>query len=120
MLVGLGICLAHRTSLTGKEQTDALVTVAREILDEPVQGSFSSSRKRELMGRFARAFFSPDDVEKHDGLPLSLVQTLSASTYLAKPLPRQPRRGRKKDPVVLPAENVRDDKTSPSALCCPA
>jgi hypothetical protein len=85
LVVGLGLCLAYRG---GEASLSDLVKVARETLSDPLNGSFPSSLKRQLMGDFARVFFAGEVGEKHDGLPIALLRTLSASAFAAQPLPK--------------------------------
>src|SRR5262249_38702245 len=105
----------------GADLLGELVTVAGATLEEPVNGGFSGPRKRQLLGEFARLFFAADTAQKHDDLPISLLKTLSASTYNAEPLPKEPRPARKKkQPVIVPAEDtIPPEETSPP-MCCPA
>src|SRR5262249_3616662 len=67
MLIGLGICLAYRTMLLGRDKPDELLTgmvdTAKGTFDEKVNGGFSGPMKRQLLGWFARLFFATDAVE---------------------------------------------------------
>jgi hypothetical protein len=93
MMIGLGICLAHRMVQLGQDKPsqpllDDLVGAAQATMNESVKGGFSGPAKRQLMGRFARVFYAGENVAKHDGLPISLLKTLSASAFGAEPLPK--------------------------------
>jgi hypothetical protein len=106
MMIGLGICLAYRLAQENKDQPDAadlqhLVETVRSTMADEVEGSFSGSQKRMLMGRFARSYFA-DQQNLHDGVPLGLLQIIPPSAYDADPLPKRPR-GRPK--VVQPVED---------------
>lgn len=103
MLIGVSTALAYRLCLVGEdtpsERTAAmLVSAANDTLDCGVNGNFSGPAKRRLIGEFVKELFSDlTEIEKHDGLPLGLVKTLSTSTFGASPLPKEKkRRGRPK------------------------
>jgi N6-adenosine-specific RNA methylase IME4 len=102
LLIGLGVALAYRLRVTGADtptphDLTQLVHAARETLDGDVNGNLSGPIKRKLLGEFAREFFADlADVEKHDGIPLELLKTLSPSAFGAAPLPKQPKQGKGK------------------------
>ena len=79
----------HRCRVVGPRAEAGRIST----LDEAVNGGFSGPLKRQLMGKFARAFFTAAgfDGDRHDGLPLSLLKVLSASTFAAAPLPKEPK-----------------------------
>jgi hypothetical protein len=94
MLIGVGVCLAYRMVILNHdsptpEDRSPLVESARETLDLSPDRNFSGPSKRLLLGEFARKFLADLDGEKHDGLPLSLLTTLSASAFGASRLPRK-------------------------------
>lgn len=96
MLIGLGTCLAYRMVALGRADVSAddlekLVEAAKLTLDEKVNGSFSAQDKRKLLGEFAKVFFSDLTVDKHAGLPVGLLKSLSASTFAVPPLPKEPK-----------------------------
>lgn len=93
MLIGLGICVAHRLITTNKELPDdqdlaRLVATAEKLLNTPVSGNFSGPVKRNLIGEFARDYLSDLATEFHDGIPLPLLKDLAPSAYDATPLPK--------------------------------
>lgn len=98
MYSGLASCLLFRLLLDGRvlpteEDKKHLAECATETLDEFVEGGFSSARKRELMGRFAKRYFSDVACQLHHGVPTDLVRILSSSTFGVEKLPNVRRRG---------------------------
>jgi hypothetical protein len=94
LYVGLGLLLAYRTGYLGKKEPekddrDRLVEIARQTLDEEVDGDFSAQRKRALMAEFAREFLSDLEDDFHEGLPKNLLLELSASAFGVKELPKE-------------------------------
>lgn len=96
MLIGVAACLAFRLAKAGrtaanKEDLARVVDNVRAKLNEPVAGNFSGPFKRKLLGGFARAYFADLDLPKHEGVPVSLLEALSASTFGVSPLPKAPK-----------------------------
>lgn len=115
MYIGLASCLLYRIMLEGRdlptdEDKKHLADVAAELLDEPVAGGFASARKRELLGRFARQYFSDLAVTMHEGIPTELVRILSSSTFNVSKLPNVTRRGSK-----VEQESETTDKPAPAS-----
>ncbi len=79
MLVGLATCYVY-----GNKRKGDLV-VASRVLDQEIDGDFSGQAKRAYLYAFAHEYFL--DTEKtHEGIPLGLIENLSASTFgLSKP-----------------------------------
>lgn len=95
MLIGLAVCLTHRIgahsqSCCEEEIVADLVRTAKETLNESVNGGFSGQQKRAWMRGFAAQFFAEDVGPKHAGLPVALLQTLSASAFGVPKLPKAP------------------------------
>jgi hypothetical protein len=94
MLIGAGVVLAYRLSVLGheaptEEDLSRLVRAAKYALGEPVGGNFSGPTKRKLLGAFAKNFLEDVGGDKHEGLPVGLLRTLSPSTFGVGPLPRE-------------------------------
>ncbi|MFO0964619.1 MAG: hypothetical protein U0793_03400 [Gemmataceae bacterium] len=99
MLVGLGVCLAFRLSVQGRDTASLddlsrLVESAKATLSEPVSGNFSGPFKRAAIGRFAKAFLDDLPGDRHEGIPVDLLRALSCSAFgvsaLAKPSKAKP------------------------------
>lgn len=107
MLLAVAVCLGYELSeiqdveRADKETWDRVADAAA-IFDEKVAGNFAGPLKRSLAGRFARAFFEESDVEKHEGIPIGLIQLFSASAFGVSPLPKvaPARRSSRQDPVI--------------------
>jgi hypothetical protein len=92
MLVGVGVCLAYRLAALGRETaTDEDLTLladaARQTLDHPVSGSFTSPEKRRYLGRFASVFLDDLEDQKWHRLPIGLLSTLSCSAFGVEKMP---------------------------------
>jgi hypothetical protein len=106
IIVGVASLLAFRLITLGRhlaneEDLAAFVDAARKTLDHEVHGSFTSRDKRRLMGEFAKEFLKDIEGPKHEGVPLSLLRSLSTTSLgLGKlpkvPKPKQPPKPRKK------------------------
>jgi hypothetical protein len=97
MLVGLGVVLAYRMVVLGhsqptEEDLTRLVQTANNKLNESVNGNFSGPTKRKLLGLFAQDFLADLTGPKHCGLPVTLLRTLSPSTFGVEPLPKEKKR----------------------------
>ena len=94
MLIGVAICLAQRLALAGRvlpdeDDLEAVLDAADKCLDKFADGNVSSQGKRKLMGNFASDFFSDmEDLERHDGLPIELLKSVSCSGYGCPPIPK--------------------------------
>ena len=97
MLVGLVNIYAYCLGTDSFNEND-FVGAVKEVLNEEVDGNFSGPIKRKLLGKFAKAVFKNVDVPKHSGVPVRLIELLSASTLGVQPLPKK--RGRPKKVVV--------------------
>lgn len=96
MYIGLGICMAyrmglHKLQLPSDVMLADLVSAARLAFQDPIEKTFPTALKRKLIGRFAEEFFRDESCEVHCGVPVGLVELLSASSYNLPPLPKQPR-----------------------------
>jgi hypothetical protein len=105
MLIGVGAVLAYRMSALGhtapsEEDLSRLVQSAKSNLDESVSGNFSGPTKRKLLGLFAKDFLADLAGEKHCGLPVGLLRTLSPSTFAVEPLPKVAKRPGKRRRVL--------------------
>ncbi len=85
LLIGLGIVLAHRVLTDGKKASGEvmakLVEAAKTAFAKGTSGSLSGPDKRCMMGEFAAEFCSDMEGEKKEGVPLSLLELLSPSTF---------------------------------------
>ncbi len=113
MMVGLGIVLAFRQAVQGddlpsEDDLTKLADAASKSLDVGVNGNFSGSVKRSLIGDFAKIFLADLDVEKHDKLPALLLRTLSPSAFGATSLPKQK--------PAKPAKKAKKPKAERAAL----
>ncbi len=86
MLVGLATLLAYRVLSDKREEADetdleALVESAKSTFNRQVDGNLAGAVKRALLGEFAADFFSDVNCDKHEGIPVGLIKTLSASTF---------------------------------------
>lgn len=111
LLVGLGVCMAHRLAATGRSKVEdgdreALVHAAKAAFDGMVEGNMSAQFKRQLMGKFASEFFGDLEVEMHQNVPLDLVHTLSGPAFDASPLPKR---------KAAPRGRSKSDKARPTA-----
>lgn len=88
MLIGVAICVVHDLVAHGKLRLSDAVDAARATMNRAVAGSFTASNKRDLMGEFAESFFSSYDGEKHDRLPIDLLQLISPTAYSCESLPK--------------------------------
>lgn len=90
MWVGLGILLcwhAQDSSIPAASVGELCETCYEVLRDARVEGSFSAADKRVYMGSLARHLFSGVTGEPmHDGIPLKLVKTLSATAFNAPKL----------------------------------
>ncbi len=94
MLVGVGVCLAHRVLCQGRETVSAddverLKRAAQETLNKKVGGGFSGPQKRKYLGQFAKAFFADVETPKHQGIPTSLLKVVSCSAFGVEALPKE-------------------------------
>ena len=116
MLIGLAVCFTHRVALSpDKERStfmEELLLTAMETLDREMRGGFSGPRKRELMGAFAKRFFESVQTPKHEGLPVTLLKTLSSSTFCVTRLPREKKP--KLNVVEVEHNSKVDNQVSPS------
>ncbi len=97
MLVGVANCLLYRILANGQTEASAedyekLVSAASATLDLEMKGNFSGPAKRKLLGAFAKEFLRDMDVEMHEGIPVTLIRTLTASTFGVEPLPKAPKK----------------------------
>jgi len=87
MLIGRAVALAYRMCLLGEERPGektkaCLADAARETLHGTKDDCKNATRRRSLLGRFVRGFFSDlDDLKKTDGLPERLLEILSGSAF---------------------------------------
>lgn len=102
MLTGVGVCLAYRLIALKKDVADPtdlqkLVDAAEYALNKSVQGNFSGPIKRQLLGRFAKEFFADLTEARHQGVPVSLLKTLTCSTFAVKAMPNDVKDQREKE-----------------------
>jgi hypothetical protein len=105
MLIGLGVVLAYRMSVLThavptEDDLNRLVQSAKSTLDEPVSGNFSGPTKRKLLRLFAKDYLADLAGDRHNGLPISLLRTLSSSTFGVGPLLREKKDKKKQEAVV--------------------
>jgi hypothetical protein len=89
MMTGLAVCLVYSASAdssgnrstASKDDLAALVEAALTVFSDKVEDGFSSQTKRDLMHSFAVEFFVRLDDEKHEGVPVVLMDTLSWSAF---------------------------------------
>jgi hypothetical protein len=125
MLIGVGVVLAYRLSVLGheaptEEDLSRLVESAKYALDETVAGNFSGPTKRRLLGVFARHYLTDLPGEKHDGFPVGLLRTLSASAFGAGPLPREKKQKGERKPSADEGTGGTVAPTNGSATATPA
>lgn len=107
MLIGVAICMAQLLILNEREEAteeelDLIVEAAQATLDEEIDGSLDTTRKRALMGEFAQAVFALKD-DLHGGIPTSLLKATSCSAWATESLPKaskRPRKNRDEEPVT--------------------
>jgi hypothetical protein len=117
MLIGLGVVLAYRLSVLGREaptedDLSHLVESAEFALDDTVCGNFSGPTKRRLLGVFAKDFLADLPGEKHEGLPVGLLRTLSPSAFGVGPLPKEKKQ--KGERRASAAERTSEDAGDPA------
>ena len=93
MLTAMGMCLAYRVIVQKKQKVDEadkthLIKAAYSTLNKSIRGNFAGPVKRELLGNFAKEFFSDLGVNCHQGVPVELLKTLSCSTFNCGPIPK--------------------------------
>jgi hypothetical protein len=85
MLIGVSVCMAYllrdRESLLLTDEDKERLVKAAESLDRPVAGNFSGPVKRGLMAEFAQELLWEDDMAKHQGVPVPLLESLSYSAF---------------------------------------
>lgn len=113
MLLGLTTCLIYRMNHLGhdvphEEDLERLIYAAKKTMNVLIDKNLSVGIKRKLIGEFAKVFFSDLEVEKHEGVPMELVRTLSASTFS---LSRLPKRTPTPTPAVVPAKPRKENPT---------
>lgn len=95
VMVGLAILLAHRMIENGLDSPESLldemVECAEATLNVSLRGGFSVQEKRRLMNELARDWYHRDATTKHQGLPISLLNTLSPSAYGVSAPPKPPK-----------------------------
>lgn len=124
MLVGVMSMVVYRCCLEDVSEpdlnmlTDLTESIKNNLSDE-VNGNLSGPHKRTYMREFAREFFADVkmkkddkevDVEKHEGIPTTLVNMLSASTFGVSPLPK-PEKAVKKTKKKKVVTTVESEKT---------
>ena len=125
MLTGVGLCLAYRLVALGKAKADAtdlakLVEAAEYSLNKSAKGNFSGPVKRALLGKFAKEFFADlSEAPRHQGVPVSLLKTLSCSTFAVTPLPK-PKKEPKAKPKVKKAAKPKKASAMPDVDGTPA
>jgi hypothetical protein len=121
MLIGLGTMLAFRILELGRvesndEDLEKLTVAALQTLDQAVAGNFSGSMKRKCIGEFAKEFLSDVPGERHEGLPINLLRTLSSSALGVAPLPKASKKKLPQvDEVVVEGEAPWDDSSNESS-----
>lgn len=81
LLVGVGLCLAYRTSNPDEQDLARLLASVSKTLNVSTSGNLSGQAKRQLLGAFAKDYFADFEQEKHNGIPVGLLRTLTASSY---------------------------------------
>ncbi len=94
MLVGVGVVLGYLASLNEdskptEDDIKHVVSAAKAALDHKVNGSFTSSQKRALMGDFTREACKRLKGPAHEGVPVALVEKLSSSAFGLSKLSKQ-------------------------------
>lgn len=94
LLIGLAVCLAYRLKADDRTEPDAddldrLLESALAVFMTPLNGSLSSSDKRNLIKQFAVEFLGACGPFHHE-VPEELQRILSASAFANRPLPRAP------------------------------
>lgn len=93
MMIGVLNCFIYKLLVEGKSVTpderQYLAEVAQLCLDVDARNNLSAASKRSLIGNFARNYFLRLDIEKHDQIPLELVELLSVSTFDAVKLTKR-------------------------------
>lgn len=93
MLVGVAVCLAYEMLQHGQtEPSDELINrfikSVKHTMDVVISGGFSSQQKRTYLANFARDFFKGTK-ENHEGVPVGLIKTISASAFGVSALPKK-------------------------------
>jgi hypothetical protein len=77
MLLGVAACYLY----AGPDSSPARVAEAAKALNENTERNFSGPVKRGYLARFVRAYFESDKCNKHEGIPVGLIKTLSSSAF---------------------------------------
>lgn len=93
MLIGVGLVVLFKMSSDGKEAIEnkdlaKMLSAAKASLDVDVSGGFPAQMKRKLMGEFAAEFLSDNKDEKHEGVPVTLLNIISPSAFGLSQLPK--------------------------------
>jgi hypothetical protein len=89
-LIGLATLLVYRLTAPDavkKEKAEVELAKAAHMF-KGYGGGMSAQGKRSLMGQIAAEYLTEVEGEKHQGLPVDLLRTLSASAYGVSPLPK--------------------------------
>jgi hypothetical protein len=92
MLVGVATCMAYRVLASSRQSLESndimrMVAAVEQTLNFPVAGNFSGPLKRATLGKFARQLYQDRDESTQNGVPLKLIDILSASTFNLTRLP---------------------------------
>lgn len=135
LLLGVATCLAYylhtkKAGLPNDGDLERLATAAAVVFDKAVAGNLSGPLKRQLMKDFAAEFFS-GFADLYQGVPLALIQLLSASSFgcssppkPAKPAkpptaPKKPKGKAKKTPRDEEAEGTQSGQVEQGLLSDP-
>jgi hypothetical protein len=123
LLIGVAVALAYRMMFLNEDKVSdrtkgVLVDAAKETLDNDVNGNFSGPAKRGLIGAFVKEFFSDlTNIEKHEGVPLELVKTISSSAYDVSPLPKAKKAT--PTPAVVETPTITQEEEIPTTTAAP-
>ena len=97
MLVGIGLCLAHRVLFAGRttpseDDFKAFLAASKSSMSKPIAGNYSAQLKRTLVGDFAAELNKDIECEKRGGVPVSLVASLGSSTAFNLPAIKKQRK----------------------------
>ncbi len=126
VLIGVAISVAFDALSREDKSLDLtrVIETASNHLNVQVEKSFAGGMKRALMHEFGQPFFSSCDAEDlHHGIPVKLIQLLSASCYGIPPLPKEdkpPKPAKTASPVTAEKRTPKkgaapEPKTTPKA-----
>lgn len=108
ILIGVGNILAYRLAELKRDEAtpedlSKLIEICRRHFSNPVDGNFSGPTKRSGMGAFVADYLADLNVDKHENVPVKLVNLFSISTFNLSKLPEE-KKEKPPKPVKVKAE----------------